>query len=45
MLPVSECDMNLTTVQKGILCAVGFAGHHQIVHFKNVVELIKNQNL
>lgn len=26
MIPVSECDMKLTTRDKGILSAVGFAG-------------------
>lgn len=26
ILPVSECDMNLTSTQKGIITAVGFVG-------------------
>lgn len=26
ILPVSECDMNLSTTQKGIITAVGFVG-------------------
>lgn len=28
VLPVSQCDMNLSTQDKGILSAVGFAGRH-----------------
>lgn len=27
VLPVSQCDMNLSTQDKGILSAVGFAGN------------------
>lgn len=26
VIPVAECDMKLTTVDKGILSAIGFAG-------------------
>lgn len=27
ILPVSECDLNLSTSQKGILTAIGFIGN------------------
>lgn len=39
VIPVSECDMNLSTVDKGILSAIGFAGEYLMVY------LVKNLNL
>lgn len=41
ILPVSECDMNLSSTQKGIISAVGFVGLNKNYH-RAVVILISS---